>query len=200
MQTAVYRFYDAADALLYVGVAVDPDRRREQHKNKAWFPQAQRMDVAWYGSRDEAMAAEALAIREENPLHNRAGVDLGEPADCPVGIYLTQTEKSRFRIWSAQHGMALSKGLRFLVRQELGLEEGRLPHFVMEHLTVGESARDTLARMSGAELGSMLGQVRALERALEEEQKGRAAAESDDGIGCQGAGCDVLFCACNGEG
>lgn len=67
---ALYRFFDAAGRLLYVGQSKDPGSRFKQHeRDKHWFP-----DVAEI--RIERVAAELIddlereAIRDEHPLHN----------------------------------------------------------------------------------------------------------------------------------
>ncbi|MFF5801614.1 GIY-YIG nuclease family protein [Streptomyces albogriseolus] len=72
--TAVYRFFNAADELLYVGITGDPRSRWVQHAaEKAWWPDVVRHTVQWLPSREAALAAEAAAIVAEAPLHNVAG-------------------------------------------------------------------------------------------------------------------------------
>ena len=67
----VYRIYDAADRLLYVGVTVDFDARLQNHKSTAgWFPQYDRHELAWYPDRWQAETAEITAIRAEHPVYN----------------------------------------------------------------------------------------------------------------------------------
>lgn len=68
---AVYRLYDAAGVLLYVGVAARPESRWKQHAlAKRWWPEVARRDVQWCADRQAALKAEAAAIREEGPLYN----------------------------------------------------------------------------------------------------------------------------------
>lgn len=70
-RTAVYRLRDAADRLLYVGISDDPLRRWPEHaKDKPWWQDVANFSIEWFGSRPEAFAAEALAIKSERPLHN----------------------------------------------------------------------------------------------------------------------------------
>lgn len=72
--TALYRFYDAADRLLYVGITGDPADRWARHAaEKPWWPDVARHSVEWLPSREVALAAEAAAIVAEGPLHNVAG-------------------------------------------------------------------------------------------------------------------------------
>lgn len=71
--TAVYRLFDHSGALLYVGVAFDPDARFKQHKRtKSWWPEVDhaRTLIVWFDNRDEAESVELASIREELPVHN----------------------------------------------------------------------------------------------------------------------------------
>jgi hypothetical protein len=70
-RTAVYRFFNAAGVLLYVGVATWPPTRWKQHaKEKSWWGEVADKTTTWYPTRVEAEAAEAVAINTEKPLHN----------------------------------------------------------------------------------------------------------------------------------
>lgn len=72
---AVYRLYDFAGVLLYVGISDNPKRRFAQHADdKGWWYLVVRWTVEWFETRDAAVAAEARAIREECPAYNLAGV------------------------------------------------------------------------------------------------------------------------------
>jgi predicted GIY-YIG superfamily endonuclease len=69
--TALYRLYDANDALLYLGISWNPDFRLEGHQNdKHWSHLVARRTVEWYPSRPAALAAEATATAVEKPLHD----------------------------------------------------------------------------------------------------------------------------------
>jgi predicted GIY-YIG superfamily endonuclease len=71
MATALYRFYNGDDVLLYVGITNDLDTRIRQHTSgKPWWPAVQRRSVEWFESRVEAEGAEIVAIKTEYPLHN----------------------------------------------------------------------------------------------------------------------------------
>jgi predicted GIY-YIG superfamily endonuclease len=73
MRTAVYRFFDADDRLLYVGITHDTRTRWAWHKgNAAWWASQRRVVVAWHDSRDDALAEEYRAIRAEAPIWNRS--------------------------------------------------------------------------------------------------------------------------------
>ena len=73
MHTALYRLHAADNALLYVGITVNPSSRWHTHRaDHAWWPEVAEKVVVWFDSRIEAAQAEAAAIRAEHPLHNRA--------------------------------------------------------------------------------------------------------------------------------
>lgn len=68
--TAVYRCYDAAGQLLYVGQGLDPHERLKQHRRtgQPWVADVARTDVVWYPDRLDALLAERAATRTEGPL------------------------------------------------------------------------------------------------------------------------------------
>jgi hypothetical protein len=71
---ALYRHFDAAGRLLYVGISLSAVQRLGQHKAGArWFGEIANVTIEWMGSRDDATAAELRAIRSENPAWNVAG-------------------------------------------------------------------------------------------------------------------------------
>lgn len=68
---ALYRHFDAEGALLYVGISLRPFTRTSQHVSLApWADQIANVKIEYFPTRSEAMAAEARAVQEENPLHN----------------------------------------------------------------------------------------------------------------------------------
>jgi predicted GIY-YIG superfamily endonuclease len=71
-RAAVYRLYDVEGNLLYVGASYNPDRRCEDHRRKPWGSCIARRTEEWHESRQDALAAERRAIREEGPRHNTA--------------------------------------------------------------------------------------------------------------------------------
>lgn len=73
-QVALYRFYDATESLLYVGISNDPRRRWKEHaRDKAWYPQVRHQALTWYENEPLARRAEDAAIRQERPHFNIAG-------------------------------------------------------------------------------------------------------------------------------
>lgn len=72
--TDLYRYFDADDRLLYVGISFSSIVRAAQHRQeKGWWSEFTRMDVERFDTRDEAKAAELHAIRTESPIHNVVG-------------------------------------------------------------------------------------------------------------------------------
>lgn len=83
--TTLYRLRDAADTLLYVGIAGNPGRRFEQHRaDKPWWGNVTHIALEHHPTREAALEAETVAIRTENPLHNIAGRDPSTDAPIPA--------------------------------------------------------------------------------------------------------------------
>ena len=69
--SAVYRLYDAAGGLLYVGITMRGfARMTEHHKAADWFPLVERATFEHYPSRFAAAVRETEVIATENPTHN----------------------------------------------------------------------------------------------------------------------------------
>lgn len=67
----VYRLYDAAGALLYIGSTKNPITRLREHRwaNRFW-PQVAELRLQPYETHAQAYEAEQAAIRAEHPIHN----------------------------------------------------------------------------------------------------------------------------------
>ena len=77
--TALYRWYDADDLLLYIGITNDPHVRQSSHaKKSSWADFAVRGTIERYSSRPDAEAAEKFAIESERPLFNHQHNDTPE--------------------------------------------------------------------------------------------------------------------------
>ncbi len=64
---AVYRHYDAAGALLYVGCSTDPAARLYSHfKESAWAKLIASVTFEWFDDRADALAAEILRAVSED--------------------------------------------------------------------------------------------------------------------------------------
>lgn len=72
-RTALYRFYDSAGRLLYVGITGNPEERWYEHQlTQYWWREVTRKELVWLETRVEARAAESAAIRMEKPLYDRS--------------------------------------------------------------------------------------------------------------------------------
>lgn len=70
----VYRCYDEADRLIYVGCTVTPPLRMQSHKMTSWWwPQVSYVRNLVFSDRDTALAKERQAIQREMPLCNVKG-------------------------------------------------------------------------------------------------------------------------------
>ncbi|REF00360.1 hypothetical protein DFJ69_5892 [Thermomonospora umbrina] len=70
-RAALYRYFDADEVLLYVGITGDLMRRERSHvKRSSWMEFMARSTVERFSSREEAEAAEVAAIGSELPLFN----------------------------------------------------------------------------------------------------------------------------------
>lgn len=73
-ETAVYRLFDDAGRLLYVGVGRNPMNRWSAHADQhEWWPTVATFTVNWHATRAEAAAEERHALRNESPVHNLHG-------------------------------------------------------------------------------------------------------------------------------
>lgn len=67
----LYRFYDAAGQLLYVGITCNPPQRFREHRDsKDWWTEIGQITLCHYRNRTELTKAETRAIQDEHPLHN----------------------------------------------------------------------------------------------------------------------------------
>jgi len=67
----LYRFFDAAGVLLYVGLTDDLPTRYSRHSvMQPWWGEWATFHVTRYASRAVLEAAEQIAIKLEKPLHN----------------------------------------------------------------------------------------------------------------------------------
>lgn len=87
---ALYRFYDAQDRLLYVGISTDIGARWKHHsREKEWWRDVTRATIEHLESREAALAAEAAAIRIERPAWNIAGMPVAARAPGPQAREMT---------------------------------------------------------------------------------------------------------------
>jgi predicted GIY-YIG superfamily endonuclease len=66
----LYRFYNKAGTLLYVGITAKPPERFRHHLAKQWWAEVANIAVESYDSYEELVAVERMAIQQEHPLYN----------------------------------------------------------------------------------------------------------------------------------
>jgi hypothetical protein len=68
----LYRVYDSAGQLLYVGATTNPSLRLQAHgSTRPWWDDAARIEIAHFNDFDQLAAAEIEAIKEESPRYNQ---------------------------------------------------------------------------------------------------------------------------------
>ena len=71
--TALYRFFDSDNRLLYVGISFQLGMRMSRHRNSRRWREIARIELTWHENRTAAAAAEDAAIKTESPLWNVCG-------------------------------------------------------------------------------------------------------------------------------
>lgn len=110
-RTALYRFFNADDLLLYVGITENVEQRWTTHAaQKSWWPEVANKTVEWCADRTEALAREKRAIVAECPLYNvvhvpgRHGInhrDLGLTPAAPfyARVMAELTSRGKGKLW-----------------------------------------------------------------------------------------------------
>lgn len=102
--TTVYRFFGDRKRLLYVGITRRGPQRIHQHsRDKPWWSDVRSATFEHFPTRQEALWAEAEAIRAENPVHN---VQMGQLRPGRSGD-LRPSEAGTLTILSPAETMAL---------------------------------------------------------------------------------------------
>ncbi len=70
---AVYRLFDEAGRLLYIGMSGRAGRRFDDHAVKRWWPLVRTITLEWHATHAAARLAEKRAIADERPRYNVAG-------------------------------------------------------------------------------------------------------------------------------
>lgn len=66
----LYRHFNDAGELLYVGVTMSVFKRTSEHEDREWFPTVRTITVEVFETRDAVLAAEVDAIKAEGPIYN----------------------------------------------------------------------------------------------------------------------------------
>jgi hypothetical protein len=123
----LYRIFDAAGALLYIGITHDLGMRFDQHRrDKQWWPQMRHHTIEEAPSRADVMYREARAILTEHPRHNK---------DIPT---LKRFDELRSRILADEEGLTEAERI------------GILEHQLRQALRRSRTAESTLARVQAA--------------------------------------------------
>lgn len=124
--TAVYMFYDAAGALLYVGITSQGPKRFSQHnRDKEWWPEVTTMRVEHYPSRDLAAAREKALIQSKHPRYNVIHQMTGSVRRGTQGAPKGKNRSKKASQQSAQRGLSLAPGLQLNVNESgIGLRFG----------------------------------------------------------------------------
>lgn len=111
--TAVYRFFDASERLLYVGIAYDPAERWKHHAAVTkWWKDAVDNTIDWYDTRAEAERAELTAIRYEKPVYNKvASVTPYQGSTLKRGMKLPRKIKIEDDVWEDYERLCAERGL-----------------------------------------------------------------------------------------
>lgn len=73
----LYRLYDRAGTLLYVGITSKPLNRLREHRQQPWWPEVDlvKLRLERFESRNAVLLAERTTIQAEHPLYNIQGRD-----------------------------------------------------------------------------------------------------------------------------
>ena len=117
----LYRHFDKDGALLYVGISCNAITRLKQHEHDSgWAAEIARVDIEHFASREEALAAERAAIKNERPKHNVVHNRSGECAARQPRVY--EFKEGR----TAHQFSSLEEVARFLHSRALAAERGHL--------------------------------------------------------------------------
>lgn len=110
-QQYLYRFFDAAGRLLYVGITGNPHARFLGHRSeRSWWSDVRRITMDIYPDRRSVEMAERAAIRDESPAYNVTGVPPEvirvRPVKLPRGVRLMPS--GRFEARFTYRGRAYS--------------------------------------------------------------------------------------------
>lgn len=94
-QCALYRHFNAQGELLYVGISFRPLLRTKEHAAlSGWTKEIANITINYLPTRKDAMAAEAKAVREENPLYN---IRLRKPEKTSKLVRVTELHAEQAR-------------------------------------------------------------------------------------------------------
>lgn len=105
---ALYRHFDAAGRLLYVGISRSVTARLAQHAKSGWDHLIARVEIERFPTREDAERAERKAIWAERPIHNVAGNGRANP----IAAVLDALGRERVRVALGLTASSLSDATR----------------------------------------------------------------------------------------
>lgn len=94
----VYKFYNADDDLLYVGVTSQWPGRLDQHRRQTeWFAEVMHHALIHFTTAEQARKAEIATIAELTPRYNRAPGGGGRPPSDPATHRIRSTFSVSFQ-------------------------------------------------------------------------------------------------------
>lgn len=176
--TTLYRFFDADDRLLYVGITKVLETRWAYHRKYAattWWALAATKSMQWFAVRQEAVDAELKAIRTEAPLYNSGGAPSPLRELMPGEQLCPHTNTRRF--YEATRG-----GFRPTGRRWRNMDEA-VAETIIEDIAEGKLTRGgqfpsgaALVNQFGVSLGTVRRAVRRLVASGALEQRGSGSA------------------------
>jgi predicted GIY-YIG superfamily endonuclease len=139
----VYRLYDKAEKLLYVGMTGSPEQRWSFHaRDKFWWHLVAQKDVTRYEDRSEAEDAERTAIRTEGPAYNltlnpnRSPVRAGDQRSDPFLVPLVSALRERVEegAYLVGHAFQVDQRTAFSLNASLVTFSRALSHLAEEEL------------------------------------------------------------------
>lgn len=100
----VYRAFDESGRLLYVGCTVNVEGRMATHAEKSpWHLFHSRLEVEEFPTRDEAAAAEVVAIATEHPRWNMRGRSDDHPDGQCYDVRAAPWLRYELNVWQRYH-------------------------------------------------------------------------------------------------
>ena len=116
-ETALYRFFDAGNKLLYIGISVRFVSRLEQHEStKEWSDDITFIRIERHPTRELAVCAERKAIIAEKPIHN-IHHQPNEKEHATIAVQIKKPEDLEIIDHIKKSGGNLSEVIRQLLRQ-----------------------------------------------------------------------------------
>ena len=123
---ALYRFYDAQDTLLYVGISWSLAQRMAEHRHtKSWWQEIATIRIEWLPNREAVLEAETVAIVRERPKYNLANKTSPTTNERKIPTTIAELRSEGDRLFTAKELAAIT-GLSVNSIQKL-VQDGRGP-------------------------------------------------------------------------